>query len=151
MMKKALSFVILPALFIACKKNNTNPQYDLKGTWVLSSVNINGQISLAADYTCLANNKLVFGSGNSATMSWNYATTCWINAEHDVSFNATDGLVLNFTRNGNDLYLAPFGAGSATYGTITNVNGKLQITLRDTVQINGPPGTSYNSNIYIKQ
>jgi hypothetical protein len=151
-MKKTLSLVLLVFAFFGCKKANTNPQYVLKGTWVLSSININGQVSLATDYPCLANNTLVFGSGSSATMHWSYATTCWITPDYGVSYNATDGLVLNFARNGNGLYLPPLTTASATYGTIASVNGQLQIALRDTVQINNPlPQTNYNSQIYIKQ
>src|ERR1700757_3643029 len=104
-MKKIVTLFLLAAGLTACKKNNTTPQYDLTGTWALSSVSTNGNVSTAADFPCIANEKLVFGSGSSATVSWSNSGTCWINTQHTVSFSATDGLLLNFTRQGNNLTL----------------------------------------------
>ena len=153
-MKKTLFILTLAAAAFGCKKNNTTPQYDLTGTWALSSTSTNGQITTAANYPCLANDKLVFGSGNSATVSWDNSGTCWINPQHTQSFSATDGLVLNFTRQGNSLTLPPASsAASAGHATIENINGKLQMTLKDKVKITSQNTTNtyYDSNVYIKQ
>jgi hypothetical protein len=153
-MKKTLFLLIISAMIVSCKKNSTTPQYDLKGTWALSSLSTNGNVSTAANFPCLANEKLVFGSDNSATVSWNNSGTCVIDQAQHTTFSGTDGLELNFTRNGNNLYLPQSpSTGPAAYGTITKVSGKLQLTLRDTIRINTAyvTDTTYNSNVYIKQ
>jgi len=153
-MKKISIFLLFAAAFASCKKDNKTPQYDLSGTWTLSSLSTNGNVSTAADYPCIANDKLVFGAGNSATVSWNNSGTCWVNSQHTSSFSATDGQALTFTRQGNNLTLPPASsAASAGHGTVITVNGKLQLTIKDTVILNTPnaTGTYYNSNTYVKQ
>ncbi|HEX3384967.1 MAG TPA: hypothetical protein VHS53_07265 [Mucilaginibacter sp.] len=153
-MKKTLLILTLAAAAFGCKKSNTTPQYELTGTWTLSSTSANKQVLTTADYPCLANEKLVFGAGNSATVSWTNTGTCWINQQHTVSFSANDGLALTFTRKGNDLYFSPATpTASVGHATVANVNGKLQMTLRDTIRINTAyvNDTTYNSQVYIKQ
>ncbi|HWD90031.1 MAG TPA: hypothetical protein VG367_18015 [Mucilaginibacter sp.] len=153
-MKKILTLFLFAAALTACKKNNTTPQYELTGTWALSSTATNGKASTAANYPCLANEKLVFGAGNNATVSWINTGTCWINQQHTASFSGTDGEVLTFTRKGNDLYFPP-AAPSASIGhaIVISTNGKLQMTLRDTLRMTGTnvPDTLYQSEVYIKQ
>ena len=153
-MKKFLFIITLAAAALGCKKNNTTPQFDLSGTWTLSSLSINGSVSLATDYPCIANDKLVFGSGNSATVSWNNSGTCYTNSQHTTAFSATDGLVLTFSRQGNNLTFPPASSASSNgHAVIESINGKLQMTIKDTVILNTPNavGTYYHSNVYIKQ
>lgn len=152
-MKRTLLLLMLAIAVVGCKKSNTTPQYDLAGTWVLSSTNLSGQLVTAADYPCIANFKLIFNTGSSATVNWKYNGTCVTDPSGHTTFSGTDGLILNFSRNGNNLYLRQSSTSAATYGTITSVDGKLQLTLRDTVTIHYDSGTTttYNSNLYIKQ
>jgi len=150
-MKRSLFILVLAASAFGCKKNNPTPQYDLSGTWVLSSTKLGGPTITVADYPCIANLKLIFGTGNSATVSWKTTGACWIDQAHTTDLSATDGTVLTFTRQGNDLTFPPASSvASKGHGTITSVNGKLQLSIKDTIVIS-TQGTFYGDNEYIKQ
>ena len=153
-MKKTLLVLFIAVTVFSCKKSNTTPQLDISGKWVASSVSINNQVATVAEYPCIAHASLIFGSGNNATVGWDGDAPCEINQEGNLTFGGVDGWVLTFTRKGNDLFFPPGSAvASIGHATIESVNGKLQLTMRDTATIHyeGSTSITYNANIYIKQ
>ena len=97
-MKRTLFILMLAAAAFGCKKSSTTPQFDISGKWTLSSIGMNDQVATAAQYPCIANASLVFGSGNSTTVGWVGSDPCVINQAGNETFAANNGVVLTFTR-----------------------------------------------------
>jgi|GEM_PF-3293522 len=154
-MKRTLFILAVAALALGCKKSKTAPQFDLTGTWVLSSSSVNNNTYLASDFPCMSNEIVVFQPNGNLIYKWHDTATCWIDQAHTVSLNmpGSDSSIINYVRNGNQLLFPATPPAHPGYGQVSSVNGKLQLLWRDTniYKASNFTDTFRTSALYIKQ
>jgi hypothetical protein len=136
MRKITLLLFVISFLFVTCKKDKkTTPLYDITGTWSLQSWQesyAGGGFDATVDqYPCLAGNLATYTTDNTSTGIYTGTSACEIDPVGGGKFVLGEPgqppLTETYTRTGNNLY---FGK---VRGTITSTNGKLYITLVDTL------------------
>ena len=136
-MKRLLPLIALSLLFIKCKSGNTvtpiAPQLDVVGTWSLYSCQLPGINATDAQYPCLADNVLKVNTDNTASITYNGTSTCYVsppNVLNESSFIGVPGqAAINSTwrRSGNDIYIG------ANHFVISSLDNHLYLSYTDTL------------------
>ncbi|HZX57134.1 MAG TPA: hypothetical protein VFE54_00355 [Mucilaginibacter sp.] len=146
-MKKILSLFAIILVFTTCKKDKKIAPVtllDVTGTWTLYSwddnayTNINATVS---DYPCMSENVLTINPDQTTHTNYIGTDTCYVTHDLRAGGSGLRGTAIGLPgeasssstwhRNGNDVYV-----GNQLY-RITSENGRLLLTYRDTVTING--------------
>jgi hypothetical protein len=136
MRKITLLLITISFLFVTCKKDKkTTPFYDITGTWSLQSWQesyTGGGFDATVDqYPCMAGNLTTYNADNTATGIYTGTSACDVtpmgNGKVIIGEPGQPPLTNTYTRTGNNLYF------EKVHGTITSTNGKLYITLVDTL------------------
>ncbi len=146
-MKKILLLFAIILIFTTCKKDKKIAPatlLDVTGTWTLYSWNDNayGNINATAtDYPCMSENVLTINADQTTLTNYIGSDTCYVTHDLRTGVTGLRGSAIGLPgqasssntwhRNGNDIYVAN------QHYRVTSANGKLLLTYRDTVIING--------------
>ena len=145
--------------FSTCKKEQkkaTPVYYNVPGTWVLTgykSTYIDTVDVTSAQYPCLSQSKITFNANGTLISTYTGDSVCYINPPgpvrtslgHPKSVADTGTWELS----GNILSERYPTAVKPFYGILSMVNGKLQLTIKDTLNFSGGP--YYVTDTEVKQ
>lgn len=148
-MKLKLLLFIGLLLCVACKKDKKQAPvtYSVIGAWTLAAYQTNfgiGVNATVAQYPCMVYNVLTFYRDSTSSSSYSGIDTCFITPTQSFAAGAQDygvpgtlPLLATWRQNGNNVYVLNQGTTKPVSGLISNVNGRLQLDLRDTAIIDG--------------
>ncbi len=158
---KLLAGISILLLFATCKKDKKAAPvvYSVIGNFTLASYQTNFGIGVDAtvsQYECMAYNVLTFYRDSTSASSYNGLDSCFITPTHLQSAGAqiygipgTLPLASTWHQKGNNIYVLYPGNGKPVPGVVSNVNGKLQIAFKDTVQSGA--NTYYINSLEVQQ
>lgn len=160
MKKNLLPGLFVLLLFTACKKDKKSPPvYSVIGTFSLVSYQTNYGIGVNASvsqYPCMAYNTLTFYRDSTSSSNYDGLDSCFITPTHLKSSGAqvygiagTLPLQSTWHQQGNNIYVTYSGNNQPVPGVVSNVNGRLQILFKDTVQSGGK--TYYITSLEVQQ
>jgi len=141
-MKRILLCLPLCLLLVTCKKGNkVTVSYNIIGNWTLYSYQTNFGIGVNASvtqYPCMAYNSFTFFNDNTSSQYYSGIDTCYITATHaaGAQYYGLPGLLSiksTWSQRGNIVYLKYPDNPKSIVGVVNNINGKLQVTFKDTV------------------
>ena len=137
-MKRLLPLIALSLLFIKCKTGNTvtpiAPQLDVVGTWSLYSWQQPDINATDAQYPCLADNVLKVNADNTASITYNGTSTCYVsppntplNESSSIGVPGQAAINSTWRRSGNDIYIG------ANHYIISTLDNQLYLSYTDTL------------------
>lgn len=138
-MIKKLLFSLIILAFISCKKNTPihpdQNEINPVGTWYLKSTNDGATTYDSSGFPCLSDNKLILNSDGTYHTHYAGTDSCYLIHTSTVKVNigipGQPDISGTFTQNKNTLFFKnQYGSFS---NTISNSNGLIQMTERDTI------------------
>jgi hypothetical protein len=161
MKTKLLAGLLLLLSFAACKKDKKPAPviYSVVGTFTLASYQTNfgvGVNATVAQYPCIAYNIQTFYRDSTSSSGYDGIDSCFVTPTHLQSAGAqvfglpgAIPLLGTWRQKGNNIYLTYQGNSQPLAGVVSNVNGRLQILFKDTVQSGGK--TYYINSLEVQQ
>jgi hypothetical protein len=158
-----LVLVLLFAIILlpGCKKdgtskNDTTTDAEFVGTWALNSFDNGDGPYLVSDAPCLSNNLFVVKSNKTTEASYIGLSNCIVgsNSSNVVGYPGAPVTVSTWSKSGNTYIVSlknTVGNIVNSYGTITNVNSKLNLKLVDTARGSFTPPYRIYTWIYTKK
>ncbi|HEY8783113.1 MAG TPA: hypothetical protein VIM16_15920 [Mucilaginibacter sp.] len=159
MTKRILLCLLAFFLFVTCKKEKKPAAvtYSVIGNWTLYSYQTNFGIGVNASvtqYPCMAYNTFTFYNDHTSSENYSGIDTCFITATHaqGAQYYGLPGLSSipsTWSQTRNNLLLTYPGNPKSIPGAVSSINGKLQITFKDT--ITSGANTYYITAVEVKQ
>jgi hypothetical protein len=130
MNKRLILSVLAITLLSTCKKEKT-AEIDAVGTYTLSShETVGGSTFTTATNPCLADNLLILKADNSSAAFYKGTSPCTVSS--GVTIGTADTIKSIWSVKNNKIFFR-----GKQNGEVATVDGKLQLTLRDTITLGG--------------
>jgi hypothetical protein len=156
-MKRLFILFCVAALFITCKKEQKNPppnspQPEIVGTWTLysstqSSTSATANYSVT-QYPCMGENVLKINADHTTLLTYTGSDTCYVTPQH---FGVSGATYIGYP--GQPPFSGTWASNGSIYKTgnnysrITSQNGKLFLTIIDTLATSPALVTITNTDI----